>query len=358
MREFIKRRNHNKQTTPFAKKLAMLDAYDPGPARRSAEDAAAQRKLKRERAAARAEAEREALVKHLEEQDARLKMSKLKKEAIMQKRQLDSFDPTPARRVMYDDKMCADAAEIPGPAQYSPRVRAITESGIIFAGSVLGTGSIPDRDAGSLDSYRVKIASQQPGPASYDPKLSSQRGMGGSTFGLSPELRHGKVAPSAHDMGRMVAHLRDLPSPAAYSPRDPQPANRAFRMMQPVGGRPVSNPKPPQVPGPGTYSLEKGLSSGRSVTVTGRGNCKSELDMVMDLARDLPGPGAYGHKTELRSTGAPRFSKAGQKSMIETIMDEEKKKPGPNAYFPQATFEKELEMLKYKQDIIKGRIKA
>jgi hypothetical protein len=44
--------------------------------------------------------------------------------------------------------------------------------------------------------------------------------------------------------------------------------------------------------------------------------------------------------------------------MIETIMDEEKKKPGPNAYFPQATFEKELEMLKYKQDIIKGRIKA
>jgi len=331
-------------------------------------EAAAKRQEKRDRASAAAEAEREALVKHLEEQDARLNRSRMHKEALMAKRQADAWDPTPARRVMYDDKMCAQKAEIPGPAEYSPRLMVKdSEAGKTFGASPFmhnssqtasQMSSLPDRDAGSLDAYRVKVASQMPGPASYSPRLTGNRGLGGSTFGLPPELRHGKVVPDAHDMSRMVTHLRDLPAPDAYSPLDPMAKNKGFRMVQPLNsGRSSSSTRGEMVvPGPGTYNLSSGLSAGRATVLRGGGKVKSELDMEMDRARDLPGPGAYDHASSLRSKGSPRFSKAGGNSLIEAIQVEARKKPGPDAYFPQATFAQELEMQRYKRDVIAGLI--
>ena len=46
----------------------------------------------------RVEAERAALVKHLEKQDARLRQTALEKQAAVQKRLASAFDPRPTRR--------------------------------------------------------------------------------------------------------------------------------------------------------------------------------------------------------------------------------------------------------------------
>lgn len=334
----------------------------------SAVEAAAARALKRERADTQAMAERDALLVHLKEQDDRLNKTKLHKQALEQKRLADAFDPKPARRTMYDDKMCAQAAEVPGPAEYNPRLTmkdsegGKTFSSVPFA-SFSTTGSqvstLPDRDAGSLDAYRVKVASQMPGPASYSPTLGAKRGTGGSAFGPPPERQSGKPVPSAHDVGWMVAHLKDLPAPDAYSPRR-APSALGFRMGPPPSGTVsvASSTRAGVVPGPGTYDLSKGLSPGRATLIRGSGKVKSELDIAMDLAKDLPGPGAYDHKTQMRSKGSPRFSKAGGNSMIEAIMEAEKKKPGPDAYFPTPTFANEQQMRQYKRDVIKGLIPA
>ena len=256
----------------------------------------------------------------------------------MQKRQADSWDPTPARRVMYDDKMCEDAKEIPGPGTYAPKIMTKDkETGITFSTSpflVPGSAAaqaappLPDRDAGSLDAYRVKVASQMPGPASYTVKLSD-RGKGGSTFGLPPSLRKGRVVPDAHDMSRMVKHLRDLPAPDAYSPRNPMAKNAGFRMFPPSGiAAPVDKD---MVPGPGMYDLGSGLSSGRSTILRGGGKVKSDLDIEMDRARDLPGPGTYGHQTTMRSKGSPRFSKSSGNSLIEAVQVEARVRCAPHA---------------------------
>lgn len=275
-----------------------------------------------------AEAEREALQKHLDEQEAKRRQNLLYKEARERKRLADKIDLTPQRREMYNDKVCADAAKIPGPGMYSPRLTA-RDGGKTFGASPFGSAnsSAADRDAGSLDSYRVKVASQMPGPASYSPR-GLAAGVGGTTFGLSAELRHGKVAPDAHDMSKMVAHLRDLPAPGAYSPRNPMEKNKGFRMV-PSNARSmveqtIANAS--KVPGPGTYELEGSLSS-RSTIMGGGGSIKSDLDMVMSRASEIPGPGRYESASQLRSKGSPRFSKGGSLSFIESVQVDARVRP-------------------------------
>lgn len=213
------------------------------------EDKEAQRKLRRERAKAEEDRARDALVRHIQEQDRRLQNSRLQKEAAYQKRiagEVARRLATPARREMYDDRALALAQQVPGPGQYTPRLQSKDNAGTTFGaapfakqGDPAGDGGLSggpssastvyDRDAGSPDAWRVKAAAAQPGPASYSP--NRPRGACGSTFGLPPELRGGKVVPPAHDLTNLVNHLRDLPAPDAYSPRNPMEKNKGFRIV-------------------------------------------------------------------------------------------------------------------------------
>ena len=178
----------------------------------------------------------------------------------------------------------------------------------------------------------------------------------GSTFGLPPTLRGSKPVPSAHDMGKMVAHLRDLPGPGAHSPRNPMEKNKGFRM---VPSKALTNLEmvirdAGEVPGPGRYDLDGALASGRSASLGGGGLVKSDLEQQMERAKELPGPGAYSHASQLRAKGSPRFSKAGGLSLIETIQAESRTKPGPGTYHPTPTFAEELAKRRYMKTYLNG----
>lgn len=316
------------------------------------------------------EAERDALVKHLQQQDHRLQMMDLQKHAAREKRLADAFNPRPARRKMYDDVMLAMAAQIPGPGEYTPRLRDKDSVGKTFgaqpfvsqSGTSAGTSQVYDRDAGSPDAWKVKTAAMQPGPASYSPERP--RAACGSTFGLPPELRElkgrNKMPPDAHDINRMVKHLRDLPAPDAYSPRDPMEKNKGFRIVPSKALSTLEQviQQAEKVPGPGTYDLSGALSAGRSSVLGGGGEIKSELEVAMERARQVPGPGAYQHASELRSVGSPRFSSAGGLSLIETIQVEARTKPGPGTYNPTLTFDQEKQKRKFVRDFVKGDMAA
>jgi len=319
-----------------------------------------ERKLKQRRKEANQAVEHDALVKHIQEQDHRLRLTRLEKQAAQQKRLADAFDPRPARRKMYDDAVLAMAAQVPGPGTYTPRLQQKDSSGKTFGASPFvsasggGISVVYDRDAGSPDAWKVKTAAQQPGPASYTP--TSPRGACGSTFGLPPELRGEKEVPSAHDMGKMVAHLRDLPGPGAHSPRNPTEKNKGFRMVPSKAQTTLEYviQEAGKVPGPGKYDLAASLSSGRSTVLAGGGLVKSELEQVMERSKEVPGPGAYPHASQLRSKGSPRFSSAGGLSLIEAIQKEAKTLPGPAAYHPTPTFAEEQATRRYMRKVIKG----
>lgn len=286
-------------------------------------DRETERKLKKQRAESQAAAERDALVKHIQEQDHRLHLKRLEKKAAVQRRQREEYDPKPARRKMYDDHSLSLAAQVPGPGTYTPRMQAKdSSSGVTFGAqpfaSVSGSSSAFDRDSGSPDAWKVKAAAQQPGPASYTP--ARQRTVCGTTFGLPPALGGSKKVPSAHDMSKMVAHLRDLPAPDAYSPRQPT-KNQGFRMVPSKAMSSLEHviKEATKVPGPGRYDLSASLSGGRSTVIANGGQVKSELDVIQARARQVPGPGAYPHHSQLRSKGSPRFSSAGGLSLIEAI---------------------------------------
>ena len=306
-------------------------------------------------------------MKHLAKQDERLRLVALQKEVAREKRLADQYDPRPARRKMYDDNALSMAAQIPGPGTYTPRLQGKDSCGKTFGAtpfaSQSGTGAaggsqVYDRDAGSLDAYKVKVAAMQPGPASYSPERP--RGSQGSTFGLPPALRElpgrHKIAPDAHDMAKMVSHLRDLPAPDAYSPRDPMQKNKGFRIVPSKAPSMLEQvvQEAQKVPGPGTYDLTTSLSTGRSSVIGGGGNVKSELELAMDLARHLPGPGAYQHASELRSVGSPRFSNAAPLTMIEAIQMDARTRPGPDAYHPTPTFAEELKRKRYLRAMVHG----
>ena len=310
----------------------------------------------------RVEAERAALVKHLEKQDARLRQTALEKQAAVQKRLASAFDPRPARRKMYDDSALAQAATIPGPGTYSPLLREKDSSaGKTFGATpfttVSGSSSIPSqhvRDKGSPDAWKVKNAAMQPGPASYTPV--EPRSARGSTFGLPPKLRANKIIPTAHDMGKMVEHLRDLPAPDAYSPRNHMEKNMGFRMVPSTALSSLEKvmQEAEKVPGPGSYNLAASLSRGRSTLLGGGGMVKSELEIVMERAKEVPGPGAYKHASHLRSRGSPRFASAGGLTMFEAIQVEARAKPGPGTYHPTPTFTEELDKRRYLRAAVKG----
>lgn len=313
------------------------------------------RKMVRERAKAEAEAVRQALVTRLEKQDERRRDNILKMQARVQQRLAKAFDPMPALRPMYDDDILAKAAKVPGPGAYSPRMPTKGSAGKTFGS---GPNSVRERrrDAESPGAWKVKNSAQSPGPASYSPLRQTH--MRGSTFGLPPRLTHGKVVPSAHDMSLMVAHLRELPAPDAYSPRNPVEKNKGFR-IRPSKARSSLEQQildASKIPGPGAYDLSKGLSAGRSTILGGSGMVKSELELVMERAKQLPGPGAYSLSGGLRSRGSPRFSGASGASLIETIIMDAQTKPGPGTYHQTPTFEEELKMRRYQRAVIKGEI--
>lgn len=319
----------------------------------------AERKLKLKRKEEAHQQANDALVKHIQEQDMRLRNTRLQKQAAARKRMEDAFDPRPAQRKMHQDTMLAMAAQVPGPGTYTPRLRVKDSSGCTFGATPfvsIGGGScsvVYDREAGSPAAWKVKTAAAQPGPASYSPS-PSRRSMG-STFGLPPELRGGKDVPSAHDMSKMVAHLRDLPAPDAYSPRNPVETNKGFRMVPSKAKTMLEHviEEGSKVPGPGKYDLSSGLSAGRSTILGGAGLVKSELDLLMDCAKEVPGPGAYQHASTMRSKGSPRFSNAGGLSLIEAIQVEARKTPGPAAYHPTPTFAEELQMQRSMRKMVK-----
>ena len=262
---------------------------------------------------------------------------------------------------MYDDHALSIAAQVPGPGTYNAKIIAKDSSGKTFGPKKIinadGTISVAsfDRDAGSVDAYRVKVAAEQPGPASYTPRRPPVAL--GTTFGMPPQLRGEKPVPSAHDMGKMVEHLRDLPAPDAYTPGDPVMKNKGFRMVPSKAQSSLERAMKDsaKVPGPGHYDLSGGLSSGRSASLGGGGLVKSELEVVMDRAKDVPGPGAYAHYTTMRGKGSPRFSKAGGMSLIEAIQAEARLKPGPGTYYPTPTFDEDLAERRYLRAFVKGQ---
>ena len=91
----------------------------------------------------RVEAERAELLKHLQKQDERLRLTALEKQVAAQKRLADAFDPRPARRKMYDDNVLAMAAKIPGPGEYTPRLRDKDSSGKTFGATPFASFTTP-----------------------------------------------------------------------------------------------------------------------------------------------------------------------------------------------------------------------
>jgi len=349
------------------------------------EDSAADSKRRREEKKQRDEASREKLLAHITQQDERLALEALDKRALKEKRLYDEFDPSPAPRQMYDDQVLAMAAKIPGPGEYTPRLPANgADHGKTLSSTFKPTVSsessgVPyeiytDREACSMAEWRVKDAAVQPGPGSYSPRR--QHGVSGgrhpenltsgSTFGLSEELLGGKVPNDAHDISKMVSHLRDLPAPDAYAvigrTRDqPVENNKGFRM---VPSKALSSleqvmQNAAKVPGPGRYESHSQalgpLSAGRTshYSLGGAGLIKSDLQITMERAEQLPGPGAYANHSQLRSTGAPRFGK-NESSLIASIQVEARTKPGPGAYHPTPTFAEELAMQRYLRARVKG----
>lgn len=210
---------------------------------------------------AREEADRDELERHLASVDARLEKQKMAAAAQERKRRTRIFEDArrePPGRPMYDDKMLQLRAQVPGPGTYSPRLRNDTV-GKTFGAQQFDAAVTYDKMAGTLDSYMEKTSLTQPGPASYEQKGASGIGQAraehfGTTFGLSPKLMAKyplAEVPSAHDMSRMVSHLRDLPGPK-YSPSDPQPASKGFRMMLPSEAARSPRYERPSAPGPGT----------------------------------------------------------------------------------------------------------
>jgi hypothetical protein len=207
-------------------------------------------------------------------------------------------------------------------------------------------------------------AADQPGPADHQhplASLESPRGKGtfhsqpGKSFGLPKELVGDKPVPDAHDMSRMVRHLKDLPAPGAYSPRNAAEKNKGFYI------RPSKTLTPLEIemleagskPGPGAYSPP--LPAGRSTMIGGTGQLKSELDKVAALSAQVPGPGQYPAHSQLRATGAPKFGKGEVKTFIEQVMADSGKTPGPGGtLFVQPTFKEEQERRKYMQSIMHG----
>ena len=93
------------------------------------------------------------------------------------------------------------------------------------------------------------------------------------------------------------------------------------------------------MPGPGTYDLSGGLSSG--ARPWRRGLVKSELDLLMAASKEVR-TGCLPARLAAAFQGSPRFSSAGGLSLIEAIQVEARKTPGPAAYHPTPTFAEEL----------------
>jgi len=316
--------------------------------------------------------ESDELVRHLAAVDARLKAEKMARAGKEQQRRATvAFQKQhePPGRAMFNDKTLSLAAQIPGPGQYTPRMN-------------LGVGRNSHSKAGrtfgeSADQWPVQKAcvalnhlsagKDAPGPDFYSPRRDARRAVnghsGGKTFGLPEDLRPTTV-PSAHDISYMTKHLEGLPAPDAYSPqgsaRGPTGGSVCRRPFVPSNARSYLEQvqlNSSWVPGPGTYETGETFKGGTISAIMGAssahaslrstgmhpGLIRSDLDMTIDRARELPGPGEYECTSSLRSKGSPRFSKAGGMSEIEVLQAAARTKPGPGAHFPTATFAEELE---------------
>lgn len=342
---------------------------------------------------AKVEAERDELSRHLAQVDARLHKQRMETEATEQKRRTRVFQEAqkePPRRKMYDDKELANKALVPGPGTYTPKLSHQVYKGYAggTGGKTFGAGNNYkpttkyNKFQGSSDYYMEKLAASQPSAASYSPRMeSSGLGQGrtshpsGTSFGLPPHLmetyRHAEV-PSAHDMERMVNHLRDNPGPGQHSPRDPQ-RNLAFRMVDPGSGRAFAHAQaasargtssaasdsavsaaPPLdkgTPGPGTYEQPLGVTStqatGRATSLYGQCAAMNQLERAMALSKTVPGPGRYESASTMRAKGAPRFSPGKEFDFITMVMNDARQKPGPGAHGLTPTFADELEHERY-----------
>lgn len=289
----------------------------------------------------------------------------LETKAAVEKRQADAFDPTPARRKMWDDRGLELASQVPGPGEYTPRL-SNKDSATKTFGSGVGSSIIWGSRTGSPQNWSIKDAKQTPGPASYSPQLTAQpqRSTRSSTFGLPPHLSHGRVAPSAHDATTMVAHLRALPAPDAYSPRDPMAKHKGFRIKPSTARSKLEDVmlSAARIPGPGTYEHVPTLKGFNSTYLKGRstgiheGDIKSDMELGMERARTVPGPGAYEHFGQLRSVGAPKFGTGPQGGLIEAIQKSAATRPGPDAYHPSPTFAQEQQMRRYRKAIVEGDV--
>ncbi|KAL1522979.1 hypothetical protein AB1Y20_017942 [Prymnesium parvum] len=300
----------------------------------------------------------EALRAKIQADDKRLQLLRLQSRALLEKRQADAFDPTPARRRMYDDRELALASQIPGPAEYTPRLLR-KATGKTFGASERSIGS----GTGSSKVELVRDKRHLPGPASYTPGVTPhpQRSPRSSSFGPPPHIAQGRVVRSAHDVSYRISHLIDLPSPGAYSPQSPRSTKRGV-VMKPSSARSSRDralKEASALPGPGSYAHELALKFNSIYRCGPRlgfhpGKLKSSLDLEIERASATPGPGAYDHFGQLRRHGVSRFGTTPQAGLLEAIQKEAGCTPGPDAYHPSPTFEEELEMRRYKKAIIEG----
>ena len=198
-------------------------------------------------------------------------------------------------------------SESPGPGHYDTPPKSVQAPLLrgkpkeITPSKVPGPGEYEPTKLHSSQAYsqsrsnRFQEISDSPGPGEYSPELRKS----------GPKYSMGSKTSLSDSFG-------DLPGPGAYNPS--LVASKSFVSIR---GKP-SDPAPPQVPGPGTYDVDKKSKiSGLSLSKSGR------VDFTKSF-RGIPGPGTYESES-LKNAG---YSFPKEKREVSS----RESSPGPGSY--------------------------
>ncbi|KAL1521839.1 hypothetical protein AB1Y20_021490 [Prymnesium parvum] len=174
-----------------------------------------------------------------------------------------------------------------------------------------------------------KRESCAPGPGSYDPKRHDHLGKEpGITFGLRTERRGGPGEAS--------------PGPAAY---DYQPERKPGGVISRYAVKSDVErlmDQARETPGPGEYYIGTTLTSGRQSSITGR--TAMPEDYMLERKKRSPGPGAYDLPPH-RIRGGVIGETAAAQSFLPSI------NPGPGTYHQTPTVKQEQELRKLSKQV-------
>ena len=348
---------------------------------------AAEMRARKER---RVEEERRTLLKHLELQDGRLKQRTMMKQAAREKRIAEAFDPTPVRRKMYDDQMLEVAAQVPGPGTCVPglwrqegvdRQDVRSGAGTLETSSVIEINGTPGYDMSNTETWKLLQASRQPG---LDVLAVAPAARGRHDLGLPPEqLKGGKESiPSAHDMGKMVSHLKGLPGPARTRRASPRRAGASTcgrrrrsrrsrrrwrpRRRSPDRARTTStraSRRGTRTRSPAARAARRPIRRWRS-----RGTCRVPCVQALLAAQNVwlagmgPERAAVAYRDDSARVAGKRVHDriarlpcvACTHYLLSLCALQQQTKPGPGAYHPTPTFAEELETQRYLRSVARG----